>query len=226
MPSPVLYRAAGPVTLIGGAPAGPGLLARALARAPEAYAADGGGDAALGVAEGLRAVIGDMDSLTQGAALAARGVALRPIAEQDTTDLEKCLYSIEAPLYLGVGFLGGRVDHELAALNAVAKNPGKPLILLGAEDICLRVPEAGLELALAPGTRVSFFPMGPSRGAGSSGLRWPVKGLDFAPGGRIGTSNIADGGEIAARFEGGPMLAILPADYLDSAVALFIQASG
>ena len=162
----------------------------------------------------LRAVIGDMDSLRDPAALAAAGVALRRIAEQDSTDLEKCLYSIAAPLYLGVGFLGGRLDHELAALNAVAKNPDRRLILIGREDLCLLVPAAGLAFEAAAGDRVSLFPMGPCRGTRSTGLRWPVTGLDFAPGERVGTSNAATGGPVAIGFDGGPMLAILPAAYL------------
>jgi thiamine pyrophosphokinase len=38
------------------------------------------------------------------------------------------------------------------------------------------------------GARVSLFPMGPVTGR-SEGLEWPIDGLDFAPEGRIGTSN-------------------------------------
>ena len=190
-------------------------LAAALRRAPEAYAADGGGDVALPPGHRIRAVIGDMDSLRDAAAARARGIAVHPIAEQDSTDLEKCLSSIAAPLYLGVGFLGGRVDHELAALNAVAKAPGKRLILIGREDVCLRCPEAGLRFAAEAGDRVSLFPMGAAVGTACSGLRWPVTGLDFAPWDRIGTSNMALGGPVEIRFRGGPMLVILPAAYLD-----------
>ena len=189
-------------------------LAAALRRAPEAYAADGGGDVALPPGHRIRAVIGDMDSLRDAEAASARGIPVHPIAEQDSTDLEKCLYSIAAPLYRGVGFLGGRVDHELAALNAVAKNPGKRLILIGREDICLRCPEAGLRFEAERGDRVSLCPMGPARGTRSFGLRWSVTGLDFAPWDRIGTSNMARGGPVEIRFEGGPMLVILPAAHL------------
>lgn len=202
------------MTLIGGGPVPPERLAEALRLAPEAYAADGGGDVAPPPGHRIRAIIGDMDSLADAGAQTARGVPVHPIAEQDSTDLEKCLYSIVAPLYLGVGFLGGRVDHELAALNAVAKNPGKSLILIGREDICLRCPEGGLRFDAGEGDRVSLFPMGPARGTRSSGLRWPVTGLDFAPWDRVGTSNMARGGPVEIGFEGGPVLVILPAAYL------------
>ncbi|TPE53542.1 thiamine diphosphokinase [Amaricoccus solimangrovi] len=210
---PVLYRAAGPVTLVGGGPVTPAALAAALALAPEVYAADGGGDVALPAGHRLRAIIGDIDSL--GSDPAREGAPpVHRIAEQDTTDLEKCLYSIEAPLYLGVGFLGGRVDHELAALNALARHPERRMILIGESDLCLRCPEAGLRLSAEAGERVSLFPMGPARGTRSVGLTWPVTDLELAPAGRIGTSNSALGGPLEIGFSGGPVLVILPVGHL------------
>jgi thiamine pyrophosphokinase len=48
-------------------------------------------------------------------------VPVHHLPEQDTTDFEKCLYSVAAPLLLGVGFLGGRADHHLAAMNVLVR---------------------------------------------------------------------------------------------------------
>jgi thiamine pyrophosphokinase len=207
-----LYRAGGPVTLVGAGPVAPARLAEALRLAPEAVAADGGGNVALPRGAAFRAVIGDMDSLRRPEALRRAGAALHPIGEQDSTDLEKCLRAVEAPLILGLGFLGGRIDHHLAALNALARFPGKPVVLVSGEDICFLCP-ASLELDLAAGTRVSLFPMAPVRGV-SEGLRWPVAGLAFAPDGRIGTSNAALGGRVRLAFDAPAMLVILPAALL------------
>ena len=64
-----------------------------------------------------------------------------------------------------------------------------------------------LTLPLMPGTRVSLYPMGPARGT-SQGLEWPIDGILFAPGGRVGTSNRATG-LVSLRMEG-PMLVMLP----------------
>ena len=213
-----LYRAAGPVTLVGGGPVPPGALATALALAPEVVAADGGGEVAL--PGGLRpsAVIGDLDSLADPAALRAAGVAVHRLAEQETTDLEKCLYSVAAPLYIGVGFLGGRVDHELAALNVLVRYPGKRVVLVGASDVCFLCPDE-LALELPAGTRVSFFPLAPTAGTVSEGLRWPVAGLAMAPGGTVGTSNQALGGPVRAGFAPRSVIAILPGAFLGQAVA-------
>jgi thiamine pyrophosphokinase len=168
-----------PVTLVGGGPVTARQLARALALAPEAVAADGGGDLPLPAGQRFRAVIGDMDSLKGSAALAAAGTALRAIAEQETTDLEKCL------------------------------------LLLGRRDLCFLAPPV-LDLPLRRGTRLSLFPLRPVRGT-SEGLQWPIDGIGFAPGARIGTSNVALG-PVRLSFEEPGMLLILPAAELATAV--------
>lgn len=211
--SRVLHRSAGPVTLVGGGPVEPGQLARALALAPEAVAADGGADVSLPGGRDFAAVIGDMDSVRSADALRARGVPLHPIADQDTTDLEKCLAGVAAPLLIGLGFLGGRIDHHLAAMNALVRHAGRPVVLIGGEDLCFACPTE-FALDLAEGTRVSLFPMTEVRGTVSEGLRWPVTGLAMGPADRIGTSNVATGGRLRLAFDAPGMLVILPESLL------------
>lgn len=219
--SRIFIRTTGPVTLVGNGPIVCAQLAAALRLAPQAVAADGGGDVPLPDGAQYLGVIGDMDSLGDAARLRAAGVPLHALPEQDTTDLEKCLYSVEAPLFLGFGFLGGRIDHELAAMNALAKNPDKRVVLVGAEDLCfLCPPEFAIDLPAE--TRVSLFPMGPVRGTLSAGLRWPVDGMAFEPGAQIGTSNAATGGPVWLGFDAPRMLVILPASLLE-AVATVIR---
>jgi len=96
------------VTLLGGGPVPADALALALARAPRLVCADGGANH-LDPAE-IRpdALIGDFDSVANLPAWrAALGDCARHVAEQDTTDFEKCLARITAPFLIGVGFLGG-----------------------------------------------------------------------------------------------------------------------
>jgi thiamine pyrophosphokinase len=135
------------------------------------------------------------------------------LAEQETTDLEKCLYSIDAPLYLGVGFTGRRFDHTLAALHALLRWPAKRIVLIGPEDAIFLAP-LQWQISLPEGTRVSLFPLAPVRGLHSSGLTWPIDGLDFAPGLRIGTSNKATGGAVSASFDAAGMAAMVPREHL------------
>jgi thiamine pyrophosphokinase len=208
------------VTLVGGGPLSDADLSTALMLAPSLVAADGGADRCLRA--GLRplAVIGDMDSLSPEAArlLADR---LHPVAEQDSTDFDKALSRIDAPLVLALGFVGGRLDHELAALHSLLVRAERPCLLLGPESLCLHAPPR-LDLPLEPGTPVSLFPLAPVR-ARSSGLRWPTDALLFDPAARIGTSNEATG-PVALHPQGRGMLVILPRAALASTVAALLAA--
>jgi len=204
------------VTLVGAGPVEAGDIAAALALAPVAVAADGGADRALPDGACFAAVIGDMDSLRRAAALAAQGVPVHAVGEQDSTDLEKCLYSVEAPLFVGVGFLGGRIDHHMAAMGALVRYAAKPVLLVGREDICFACPPR-LELDLPAGSRVSLYPVLPVRGRLSEGLRWSVDGLDLAPDGRLGTSNVATGGRVRVGFDRPGAVVILPRIHLGAA---------
>lgn len=212
--SEVVLRSSSAVTLVGGARCRPEDLAAALEVAPTIVAADSG--AATVLATGLvpELVVGDMDSLDPS--LRRRlGSRVHEVSEQDTTDFDKVLSAVEAPLMIGVGFIGERLDHELAAMAALARSPRR-CVLIGPHDVVFSVPgEIGLDLAA--GTRVSLFPLAPVRGL-SRGLVWPIDGLDFAPDGRIGTSNAAEG-PVSLRFDGPGMLVLLPRDNLPAALA-------
>ena len=142
------------------------------------------------------------------------------MAEQETTDLEKCLYSVEAPLFLGLGFLGGRIDHHLAAMNALVRYPGKPMVLIGGEDLCFLCPP-GSRSSCAAGTRVSLFPMGPVRGVVSRGAALAGRGLAFAPGrADRHLERGAPGGRVRLGFDAPRMLVILPRALLGPVAAL------
>ena len=138
------------------------------------------------------------------------------MAEQETTDFEKCLTRIDAPAVLAVGFAGHRMDHTLAVWNALVRHADRRCVVIGAGDIAFLAPER-LRLDIPAGTRLSLFPLAPVTGQGS-GLAWPIDGLDFAPDGRIGTSNRADG-PVDLTFSAPRMLVLLPRRCLDAALA-------
>lgn len=158
--------------------------------------------------------IGDFDSISDAARQALGPDRLTHVAEQDSTDFAKALGRISADFVLAIGFSGRRLDHTLAALTVMIRHPGPPCIMLAAEDIAFAAP-ARLDLPLAPATRVSLFPMGPARGT-STGLKWPIDGIEFTPADRVGTSNEALG-PVSLQLDG-PMLVMLPRDCLDLAL--------
>lgn len=213
MTDPVV-RAAEGVTLIGGGAVNAAALSAALAIAPVVVAADGGADEALRHGLIPEAVIGDFDSLSDAARARLPEARLHHVAEQDSTDFSKCLTRIEAPFVLAVGFTGRRLDHTLAALTTLAARPGPPCLMLASEEVVFAAP-ATLSIDLPAGTRVSLYPLGPASGR-STGLRWPIDGIDFSPAGRVGTSNEALG-PVGITMSG-PMLILLPLECLGAAI--------
>ena len=210
-----------PVTLIGGAQVKKDLLGRALPLAPTVVAADGGADSALACGAEPEAVIGDFDSISDEARKAIPADRLFHVPEQETTDFDKCLRNIDAPLVIGVGFSGDRTDHFLASCNTLVRHPERRCILVGDDDLVFLAPPA-MSLELEPDTTVSLFPMGAVEGV-SEGLNWPIAGLNFTPDGRVGTSNRATG-PVWLTFTSAKMLVILPVDQLAEAARAILAA--
>lgn len=204
-----------PVTLIGGGELGVDDLETALAQAPDLIAVDGGAGAALDAGYMPEAVIGDFDSISRSTRDRIPPARLFPIREQDSTDFDKALRSVSAPLVLAVGFLGERVDHQLAAFNVLVRYPERPCVLLGKREVIFHAPPR-VELALRPGDVVSLFPMRPVTGR-SHGLEWPIDGLQFAPDARVGTSNRALG-PVRIEPDGPGMLVLVPRVALEGVI--------
>lgn len=208
--APIVVESEKGLTLVGSGAVGIGDLSEALYLAPDLVAADGGAAVALGEGHTPLAVIGDMDSLHPGVKARLPEDVLRPVEEQDSTDFDKVLARVRAPFALGVGFLGGRVDHQMAGLNALARLRHMPCLLLGQEDVIFAAPPE-LAIRLAPGTRVSLFPFAEVEGT-DAGLHWPIAGLRMSPAGLHGTSNrMAEGAEMLRLKMSAPgLLVILP----------------
>ncbi len=211
----------GPVLLVGGGACPDPVLKSALTKADCIVAADSGAGRVLALGRMPDAVIGDLDSLAPEDLARLPAERVHHIAEQDSTDFDKALRHIEAPLVLGYGFLGARLDHQLAAMTVLALRPERRCILVGDEDVAFICPPR-LALDLAHGTRVSLYPLGPVTGR-SDGLVWPLDGLVFAPDGRIGTSNAATG-PVRLDMDGPSMLLILPVACLDGVMAALAEA--
>jgi thiamine pyrophosphokinase len=159
-------------------------------------AADSGLDQAnrLGIRPDL--VVGDMDSVTPDALVAAEasGIAIaRHPRNKDATDLELAVdavaeHGLSAAII--IGGTGGRLAHTLA--NA--------LLLTRRHDIELewvtsraRITALGVgasaSYALEEGPLVSIIPVGEKAICTSTGLRWPLGGKALTTGSTRGVSN-------------------------------------
>ena len=198
-----------PVIILGAA----GFLAKdleeCLSTTSTLIAADGGANYLEKKKYKLDFIIGDFDSLKNKAFWESNGTNLIRISEQETTDFEKCLYSIDAPTYFCIGFIGRRADHFLASCSILIKYYFKNVILVGSHDIIFHVSQA-FEMVLPLGTRLSLFPMNQIIGLDSSGLKWPISGLEFHPSKRDGTSNQTSSERVKINLSGDGMLIILP----------------
>lgn len=206
MTTPIVQSLLG-ITLVGGGPVSRSVLRRSLSFAPGLVAADGGADRLMRLGARPQAVIGDLDSISS-AVRQELGDAVHLVPEQETTDFDKALRHIAAPFVLGLGFSGARLDHGLAVLNTLVRHPDRRCLIVGQGDITFLAPPQ-ITLRLPVGSRLSLFPMRGVTGR-SSGLRWPIDGLRFAPDAMIGTSNEVAAPEVTLQFDDPGMLIILP----------------
>jgi len=217
---PEIVYSAAKMTLLGGGKAPEALVKKALFHAPLLVAADGGADRALDLGLRPEAVIGDLDSLSEGARIAPGKHRIHRIAEQDSTDFDKCLALLPAPLVLAVGMTGRRLDHTLAAFNTLVRNAHRSVIVMGPHDVCFACPPR-LVLDLPIASRLSLFPMARVTGR-SIGLSWPIDELEFAPDGRSGTSNRVNG-PVQLDFDARGMVGIVPPNALEAVMAGLAQ---
>lgn len=204
-----------PITLLGGGEAESITINLALTIAPSIVAADGGANLAVMNHLAPIAVIGDFDSMTEETRAVLNPDTLHRIDEQDSTDFDKALRNINAPLVLAVGFTGARLDHQLAALNTLVAHPDQRCLIVGKSEVIFLCPPK-LALSLSMGSVFSLFPIGKVSGH-SSGLKWPIDGVQFSPTGRVGTSNEVVG-LVELEFDAPRMLAIAQLSDLDQIV--------
>jgi thiamine pyrophosphokinase len=204
------------LVIVGGGRVDTDLLRELYASGGRLVGADGGAD--IIAAAGLKpeVIVGDFDSLKDPLSWLGK-TRLMQIAEQETTDFEKALYSTRAPVTVGLGMTGRRLDHTLAALDAVARHAEKRHIILADEhDIAFALTRR-FSFAVDRGDRVSIHPLAPVTFWGSAGLEYPLDAVSLAPGMRTGTSNRAIDGPFTIVPEEGihaPYLLIVDRRYL------------
>lgn len=181
---------------------------------------DGGANHFLAHGITPAAVIGDLDSLSDAARQAFAEV-LHHISEQSTVDFDKALRNIKAPLIYAIGFSGGRLDHTLAVLHVLGRNPLLPVVLLAADDASVMAKPEGMTLHLPVGTRISLMPLADAH-VDATGLTWPILDQAMHPMRLTSPSNAVATETVHIRAEG-PLIITVPraqAQALAKAVSL------
>jgi thiamine pyrophosphokinase len=152
-------------------------------------------------------IIGDMDSVEDLTKF--KQSQILKISEQNTSDLEKCLLNIEAPLFLAFGFIGSRFDHGLEILHISQKYPRVHIIFFSEDDAIFLIPKKW-EINLPLNTRISLYPLSPTKIKHSEGFKYPLGGLTLEQGNQIGTSNENIQKEVSLEKIEGTLLGIIP----------------
>lgn len=218
----VRFKFDNPLVVVGGGDVDIALLKQLAADGFVVIAADGGAAPCELAGVMPQAIIGDLDSLENRKSWEQRTEIVH-ISEQDSTDFEKCLYSTQAPVTLALGMTGKRLDHTLAAFDAMAhycKN--RPIILVDQEDVAL-CARGDFAFTVAAGDRISVYPLQAVQFVKTEGLVHALDGMVLEIGVRTGTSNAATIGAFAMTVtqDSGPYLVIVDKSYLPALMAKF-----
>jgi thiamine pyrophosphokinase len=182
-------------------------------------AADSGLEHAAALGLTVDVLVGDLDSVSAPAVLAAESAGVRverhPV-DKEATDLELAL---DYALALGAtrvtvvsGGGGARLDHHLAELLLLASERFVPLRLdarIGAARVVAIHAGDSVALLGAPGAVLTLLALGgPAIGVATSGLRWPLRAETLHPGSTRGVSNEIVSGPVRVEIAGGALLAV------------------
>lgn len=202
-----------PVILIGAAPID---CLNLISQYPfEIIAVDGGANNTLSENKKFKLILGDMDSCNSINSCQINEGSIYKIDDQDTTDFDKALKYIKAPLYLAIGFYGARIDHTLSSFQTLSKNDN--IILIGPDDFAFKLGKS-FKMHLPINTRISFFAFEKTRVISSIGLKWSLTNLSLTPNKQMSISNRTSTSTIEVKFDQEGIICILPLDQLDTII--------
>jgi len=198
--------------LANGKPPSKQLFQKFLASADWFVCADGGANTAarFGVIPDL--IIGDFDSVRKETLHVFRKVALQKAKDQNSTDLEKALTAAirkKCTEIVVMGATGGRLDHAIGNLSALAKFSSKTTIKF-IDDTGEFIPVGrAVEITLPVGTSISLLPLSRCTGIITTGLKWNLKNESLQLGIRESTSNSVISSHVNIKVRSGNLIAFI-----------------
>ena len=191
----------------------------AVPAAETVVAADGGLDRALALGLDVDVVIGDLDSVSPAALVAAEAAGVRVVRHpeaKDATDLELALdeaVSLGARSALVVASAEGRLDHLLGLLLLFGSDRyGGVELDAVVGDALVHTVRRARALTGSPGELVSLLAVGgAATGVVTDGLEYPLAGETLEAGSSRGVSNVFTGAEARVTVASGVVLAVRPA---------------
>jgi len=209
------------VCMVGGASIDPAQIETVSAFVHKYIAVDAGADHLLQAGKLPVLVVGDLDSLSEHAR-ATFADQLCLISDQNTTDFEKAVTEVSAKAIIALGFTGGRMDHTLSVLNALALHNVTNLLLVDADDVSFLARQGRTTLQLPIATRISLMPLDQAT-VSVDGVQWPFTDQLMGPTGFISPSN-AVASDVVTIDVDGPVLITLPQSHLAIALQAVVPA--
>lgn len=154
--------------------------------------ADGGANAAARHNMKPDAIVGDMDSIQPQTLRKFRSSAIHKVVDDYSTDLEKTLSWVtdqEIQDIVVAGATGGRLDHFIGNLSAMAKFSPKASIRFVDDAGEWIFADHSINPNFPVGATVSLIPLTRCEGVLTKGLRWNLNFESLELGVRDGTSN-------------------------------------
>jgi thiamine pyrophosphokinase len=212
--------------VVSGSPRGvaPQLVSPLAEAAAFVMAVDSGAESvrAAGVVPDL--LLGDFDSIGHETLACCRDAKVELVTHKsykDETDLELALVELRRRGFrtvLATNALGGRVDHELAALGslAAAADEGMTVAVVEAGEVCVFLSAAGGHAALrldVSGKRrpayISLIPWGGEANASISGVEWELDHATLAPCSSRTISNVPTANQVTVEVHAGTLIVVL-----------------
>jgi thiamine pyrophosphokinase len=215
--------------LVSGAPrqARPELLVGLAREVAFVAAVDSGGDDVRRANLTPELLLGDFDSIEGASLKAAQSAGVEVIgfdAHKDATDLELALQLLRARGFeaiVATKVLGGRLDHELAALAclAAAAQGGVRVAIIEEQSACVILCGDGnrsvlhLDFRATPSpSHISLIPWGSDATVSTNGLKWELDHECLAFTASRGISNLPIRGKAEIKTHQGSLLVILSYD--------------
>jgi thiamine pyrophosphokinase len=175
-------------------------------------ATDGGANHLARLGLRPKAVVGDLDSISDAtrAWLGEDRMVHQP--DQDRTDLDKALAYVFDEFGIThltvLAALGGRTDHDLGNLGLLARRAmGERLVFKTEEQQVLAVAGEA-DLAAKPGETWSFWTFDPVVRVSVEGVRWPLVDAEICAGSTLTISNEAVSDKVHIKARDGSVIVL------------------
>lgn len=183
---------------------------QALRDADRIVCCDGAADGLLAFGRNPDFIIGDLDSVSPDIRARFADV-LVPVDEQDTNDLSKAFYFCQFKGWdniLILGATGKREDHTLGNIALLADFAQQAFVRMLTDTGEFIYIDSTQTVPSFPEQAISFFQTQPDTRFKTTGLRYPLDGIDF-PKWWQATLNKADGESFTVTVEKGAALVFL-----------------